>query len=733
VPATVTAPVELMVSVPPPSMEAAALKLTGLAAALRLRAPVTVIVPVYRGLDDTKACLESVVRHATTNTTPFELLIIDDASPELPVRALVDRFAAAHAELPITVLHNERNLGFVVTVNHGLRAASGDAVILNSDTAVTAGWLDRLAAAAALPDVATVTPLTNHGSICTLPHSLIAAFDLETANPRIEECAAFVAEHSLRMLPEMITGVGFCMYTTRMALELSGLFDELTFGRGYGEEVDFCLRATRLGLRHLVEDSTFVYHRGGVSFGDEQAEGWARSSAIIDGRYPYFRPTNTRERARNPLRVSFAALELALAERKPERPHVLHLLHSPPNSTGGTEKFLKALMEALTDEYDFSILHPVMNGFVLHTFWNTGPGAAVEHEFLLPGGARQATAVHDEVAAGALEMALDMFDFAAVHIHNLIGHSLAPLAVLANFSGPVVCSVHDLYLACPNFSLLYRKREPCGIPDDLSACSRCLVDAAESPMPGSPRIANLSLEYLDEFRSTVAARLDTVDHWVFASQSAADYLARVYRLDDANVEVIEHQAVIRLGRRPREPNQRLIFDEPLRVAFIGLGWAKKGLDAVNFLAEAFRETSVEIHHFGPMKQAASAELHAHGPYDNEFLPEMLHRAGIQAVLLPGPYAETFGIVMTEALISGIPVIGARYGALGERIRMTGAGWTIDPMDPEGIRVLIQRLDQARDEVFRVTEQVLRVPLQVVKDTAYQYAALYHVREPATAV
>ena len=51
---------------------------------------------------------------------------------------------------------------------------------------------------------------------------------------------------------------------------------------------------------------------------------------------------------------------------------------------------------------------------------------------------------------------MDHFD--AVHIQNLIDHSLAPLAVLADFDGPVVCSVRDLYLACPHHWLLYRNQ-----------------------------------------------------------------------------------------------------------------------------------------------------------------------------------------------------------------------------------------------------------------------------------
>src|ERR1700730_2598030 len=202
---------------------------------MKPRLPVTVIVPVYRGIEDVRRCLESVIRHAESIETPFDLLVIDDASPEPAVSAYLDRFGSEPAPVPVTVLRNHENFGFVKTVNIGLRRATADVVILNADTAVTPGWLDRLADAAALPDVATVTPLANHGSICTLPETVIDAFELDTPTPRIDDCAAFIAEHSLALRPEVITGVGFCMYTTRQALDACGLLDEETFGRGYGE------------------------------------------------------------------------------------------------------------------------------------------------------------------------------------------------------------------------------------------------------------------------------------------------------------------------------------------------------------------------------------------------------------------------------------------------------------------------------------------------------------------
>jgi GT2 family glycosyltransferase len=410
-------------------------------------APITVIVPVYRGLDEVRACIESVLRHGAS--VPFDLLAIDDESPEPEVTAYLEQLSTRTREPTagqITVLRNPRNRGFVTTVNRGLAMATGDVVILNADTVVTDGWLDRLREAAAGADVGTVTPVTNFGSICTVPDEVISAFDLDSTDPRIDECAAFVERNALGHRPSVITGVGFCMLMTRAALDACGPFDARTFGRGYGEEVDFCLRATRLGFRHLVEDRTFVYHHGGVSFGDERAEGLERGGALIRDRYPWFRPTLRQEMLRDPLGATFTALRLALHERDERRPHVLHVLHSAPDALGGTEKHLAALIEALLPDFDFSVLYPTRSAFVLRTSWRMSDGSIVHDEHLLPGGARRVTRIEDENAAAALQTALDMFHFDAVHVQNLIGHSLSPLAVLESFPGEVVCSVRDPFL-----------------------------------------------------------------------------------------------------------------------------------------------------------------------------------------------------------------------------------------------------------------------------------------------
>jgi glycosyltransferase involved in cell wall biosynthesis len=299
-----------------------------------------------------------------------------------------------------------------------------------------------------------------------------------------------------------------------------------------------------------------------------------------------------------------------------------------------------------------------------------------------------------------------------VHIQNLINHSLAALDVLADFPGRVVCSVRDLYFACPSHWLLYHGYA-CGIPDDLTYCATCL-----------PETRGLPLDYLEEFRATVARHVDTVDAWVFATQSAADYLLRVYALDADRIHVIEHGALIELSGRRTAADEQLILDEPLRVAFVGLGRAKKGLDTVSWLADTLRDTDIEIHHFGELGELTSGHVHLHGAYDNHVLPDLLENAGIHIVLLPGAYAETFGHVMTEALVAGRPVIGASYGALGERIRATGAGWTIDPADEQEILAMVTNLDECRDELLRATRAAIDAPIRSIAGTAPLYFELY---------
>jgi GT2 family glycosyltransferase len=244
---------------------------------------ITVIVPVYRGAAETRRCLESVL--AARVAEPYRVVAIDDATPEPEIAEYLRGLAAAGR---VQLIAHAENRGFVHSVNDGLAARAGGAVVLlNSDTEVADGWLDRLAACARRePKTGTVTPFSNNATICSYPR-VHDGNRLPDGTSTAELDRIFAAVNAGQSV-EIPTAVGFCMLITEECLRGVGGFDAETFGRGYGEEVDFCMRAARAGFRHRLAADVFVFHAGEVSFKGDGAERRRAAQAIIDQRYPEF-------------------------------------------------------------------------------------------------------------------------------------------------------------------------------------------------------------------------------------------------------------------------------------------------------------------------------------------------------------------------------------------------------------------------------------------------------------
>lgn len=242
-----------------------------------------VVVPVYNGHDDLVQCLESFYLH----TPEAPLLVVDDASPDqryVPLlRALADRDGRR-----TVLLRRETNGGFVGACNTAFDATGrADVILVNSDVVLTEGWFEGMRAAAVSSTlVATVSVLTNHGTILSVPFRNRPVpqlpFDLTPA-----EAGRRVASAGLRLYPDIPTAVGHCVLVTRRAIDLLGGFDD-AFGRGYGEEVDFSQRAIRAGLKNICADDVFVFHRGGGSFGHEENVLRETNESTVNARYPWY-------------------------------------------------------------------------------------------------------------------------------------------------------------------------------------------------------------------------------------------------------------------------------------------------------------------------------------------------------------------------------------------------------------------------------------------------------------
>ncbi len=279
------------------------------------RRVVDIVVPVYNAVDSLNECLDSVLRH--TDLKFNNLTIIDDNSSDARVKDLLKQIS--QNDKKINVLYNHDNVGFVKTVNKGMQMSNtNDVIILNSDTIVTRGWVEKLQRAAySRNDVATATPFSNNATICSIPrflenNSVPSPFDIQSFGEFIEDIA-------LMYYPEIPTGVGFCMYIKRHALQDIGFFDETRFGKGYGEENDFCMKALKRGYKHVLDDATFIYHKGGESFTlHEKLNSEQQAVSLLDTIHPEYLPMIYRFLKENPLKPihNYINLRLELLRHK---------------------------------------------------------------------------------------------------------------------------------------------------------------------------------------------------------------------------------------------------------------------------------------------------------------------------------------------------------------------------------------------------------------------------------
>ncbi|QHO78848.1 glycosyl transferase [Bradyrhizobium sp. CCBAU 051011] len=271
----------------------------------------TIIVPVYGDAQATIECFESLDKARCprgSRKDAFQVLAIDDASPELELRRYLSELAAGGK---IRLLVNAVNLGFVGAINRGLKEIpTGDVVLLNSDTLVPPDFADRLAVVAhSAPNIGTVTPLSNNADVFSFPTP-------NDGNPMLgyEEIVAIDRIASVANAGRAIdvaSGIGFCLYITRACLDSVGELSD-NFERGYLEDVDLCLRARANGFRNVCAPSIYVGHHGSKSFQEEKRGLVLRNLRILDQRFPTYREECRAFEIADPLRAARAALECAL-------------------------------------------------------------------------------------------------------------------------------------------------------------------------------------------------------------------------------------------------------------------------------------------------------------------------------------------------------------------------------------------------------------------------------------
>jgi len=581
----------------------------------------------------------------------------------------------------VDLIVQPRNTGFVAAVNAGVRRhPNRDVIWLNADTEVCGDWIDRLRQAAySAPDIATVTPLTNNGMICSYPRFNAAnAVVLEVPWQEIDRIAARVNAGRAVAAP---TCVGFATYVRRDALDLVGSLDEAAFGRGYGEENDFSQRAIAAGRRNLIAGDVFVRHVGQCSFGDERERRVAAAMRVMTRRHPGYRAEVARFLAADPVAPLRRAIDCErLKARLASRGNVLIVTHS---LSGGTAQHVNEEIARLESQG---------RGVVVLSGGRGGRGTV---QLANPGVEELPTLETLPLEGSELVELLSGLGIAEIQIQHLADFGADAARCFARLMDrlglPYDFVLHDYLAVCPRINLADTSGMYCGEPD-AAGCRRCLLRRRSAF--GAPEIGRWRADYGVLLAGAREVRVPDRD--------AAARLARYFPLL-RNIVVRAHEAPPpQVARQPgpRQPG-------PLRIATIGAIGPIKGFDVLLAVAAEARsrQLPLELTVIGYTRNDSAARasgIGVTGPYRNSEVRRAIDLCDPDLILIPSIWPETYCYTLTHALASGRPVAGFDIGAVGARLRDAGRSESALPLclarDPSGLLDALIALADASGEI-----------------------------------
>ena len=596
------------------------------------RPPVDVVIPVYRGVDMTLACIDSVL---PTLLPGSRLHVVDDGAVDAALGAALDGLAAAGR---ITLHRLAVNQGFPTAANTGLRAAAGrDAVLLNSDTIVPPGWLLHLANAAhSAPDIGSACPLSNDATILSYPRR-------DGGNPVTDPgpVAALALRANGAATVDIPVAVGFCMYMRRDCIEAVGLLREDIWAQGYGEENDWCLRARHRGWRHVAAPGCFVAHVGGASFGAGRQHLMGRNGEMLERLHPGYGAMVTEWIGQDPLGPARRRMD-ALRWRAGRRASAVVLVTHAGG--GGVDRVVAERAEALRRAGVRPIvLRPAAPGLVV-----VGDGGTPNLRYRLP----------DEWPALLRLLRADRVRKA--ELHHTLGHGPAILDLPARLGVPYDVIVHDYALFCARIALV-PEHTYCGEPP-IGACEACVSDHGselEEPIQPAALVAR-SAALLAAAQAVVAP--------------AADVATRIQRHFPSVRPVVtawEDDAAVAPPPATRRPVRH--------VCVIGGIGVEKGYEVLlacvrDAVARALPlRFTVVGYTADDERMLAAGPVFITGEYATDNAVALIRAQAAEIAFLPSIWPETWCFTLGQAWRAGLRAAVFNLGAPAERVRRTGWG------------------------------------------------------------
>jgi GT2 family glycosyltransferase len=221
---------------------------------------VSIVIVHHYGAEILRKCLDSVFGSRYKN---LHVILVDNGSKD----GSVDVVRCVYGNR-LSVIRSEVNLGFVGGNNLALEAIEGDyVVLLNDDTVVAPGWLERLVKVAerdssvgvCQPKLLSLTdPRFFEYNGCA--GGMLDVYGVPFCRGRVFDVAERdVGQHD--GLAEVFWAGGAAILIRRSALVEAGLLDQLFYA--HMEEIDLCWRIRLLGYKVMAVPEAVVYHLGG--------------------------------------------------------------------------------------------------------------------------------------------------------------------------------------------------------------------------------------------------------------------------------------------------------------------------------------------------------------------------------------------------------------------------------------------------------------------------------------
>lgn len=614
--------------------------------------PVIIVLPVFNACDLLTECLDRISRHTDL---PWTLIAIDDGSDDPQVRPVLQAFAAAHPPGQVELILKQTNQGFIASINSAFETIlARDAllnrpvILLNTDAWVPADWASRLISPIRQnASVASVTPMSNDAEIFSVP-TICTRQNLRRGQAEAIDALAQTMPPG-PTLAEAPTGVGFCMALNPQYLRQVPQFDT-AFGRGYGEEVDWCQKVRALGGRHVGTARLFVEHHGGSSFGSEEKRALIdANNRIVTARYPSYDREVQDFLAADPLRAPRLALSVAwAASAAPGLAIPIYIAHS---MGGGAEHWLRARIKLDAEEGLPSVVLRV------------GGAARWQIEVWGPHGC----------TAGWTEDATQLHQLLAPLGHRRIIYSCGvgdrdPIELPSLMQSlrrgdqdQIEVLFHDYLPISPSFTLLDEDGQFNGVvtPDRLAQRP---VAAASAHRLCRPNGTTLSLA---EWQAAWGALQREASLLRVFSPSAAQFLSEVWPDLASRITIRPHHLLDDVPRLPApSPSQ------PPVLAVLGNIAPHKGARLVQQLASLSQQNLgaklVLIGNIDP-HYPLSRSTRLHGDYSPSDIPALVAHYGITHWLIPSVWPETFSFTTHEALATGLPVMAFDIGAQGDAV------------------------------------------------------------------